>query len=139
MKLKKEFFLVICILIFVFALEIITNYITKENINKICTDVKCIIDDIEKIKNIPKEELNSKFEIIRDRISALKNTWLEKEKKLSVFCEHSEIDNVSKSIIILEENYKNMQFSKSLENCIEVLYWLDYIEDRDKLDLKNIF
>ncbi|MBR3614924.1 MAG: DUF4363 family protein [Clostridia bacterium] len=141
MKLKKEFFLVIGISVFIIVLEIVTNIITEKSVEKIENQINEINSDLAKISdmNIENEKYKSyKMELER-KIDKLKSSWFEEQDKLCVFSEHNELEKVSKCLIVLEENTRNKEFEIALSDGKEFLYWLNHIKEKDKLELKNIF
>ena len=141
MKLKKEIILIIGILVFIIGLEIITNIITENSVKDIENKIIEINSDLSKIKNMNQEsnEYKEFKKNIEEKLKILKRDWFLKQDKLSIFSEHDELEKVSKSLIVLEENFKNEEYKIALEDGREFLYWLNHIKEKDKLELKNIF
>lgn len=141
MKLKKEFFLVIFIIVFIVSLEIITNNISKNSVDKIYKEINFINEDLEsayiKKENNNLEEAEKKA--LEEKIENLKNNWFEEQDKLSFFFEHDELEKVSKCVIVLEENAKNEEYTDALEDGKEFVYWLNHFKEKDSMELKNIF
>ena len=69
----------------------------------------------------------------------MKKIWSKEEDKLSMFAEHNELEKVTTSLVLLEENIENGQFNEALANGKEFLYKLNHIKEKDNLELKNIF
>lgn len=141
MKLKKEFFLVFFILSFIIILELITNYISQNTVDKIYEKMNKINLSLEEI-NIKKENntLNKKEQnLILEKIDKLKKEWLAEENKLSLFFEHDELEKVTKCMIVLEENVKNEEYTIALEDGKEFIYWLYHFKEKDSMKFKNIF
>ena len=85
-------------------------------------------------------ELSSETEKnLEEKVSNLKNEWNNKQNKLAMFVEHDELEKVTISIVLLEENIKNLEFVNAQENEAEVKYWLNHFKEKEKLNLKNIF
>ena len=141
MKLKKEFFLVLFIIIFIIVLEIVTDYISKKSIDNIYRKIDHINLLLEELKTKKEENVISKNEKenLNEKIKKLKNIWKDEKDKLSYFSEHDELEKITKCIIALEENAKNEEYVKSLEDGKEFLYWLEIVKEKDSLKLKNIF
>lgn len=138
---KKEFFLIIIILIIIIVLEIVTNYISKNSVDKTYKEIVIVNKKLEDA-NIKKE--NSVFEKVEKEeldkeIKKLKNTWFKEQDKLSFFFEHDELEKVSKCVIVLEENARNEEYTDALEDGKEFIYWLDHFKEKDSMKLKNIF
>ena len=66
-----------------------------------------------------------------------KDNWYEKQDKLSMFIEHDELEKVTRSLVVLEENSKNEEYETSLENIAEFKFWLYHFEEKEKMKLKN--
>ena len=141
MKIKKEYILIVLIIVSVLFLEGITNYIFKESNNKISKQINTIIDDLEQLhdlkdNNIENKELENN---LSDKIKKLKSDWNSEENKLSMFAEHNEIEKVTACLVILEENIKNEQYDDALANGKEFVYRLNHVQEKDDLKIKNIF
>lgn len=138
---KKEILLIIIILICVSMLEIITCNIENESINKVSNELDNIVNRIRNAielrdnNNLDNDEKNDMAETIRN----FKDFWISEQNKLSIFVEHDELEKVTESLIILEENSRNEEFEEALSNSAEFKYWLYHFEEKGKLKIKNIF
>lgn len=141
MKLKKEFIIVICIIVLIISLEIITNCISNKSVEVISKEMNEILELLEKNNNLKNENKLSKNEksSLNQKIKNLKEDWIKKQNKLSMFAEHDELEKVTKCIIVLEENAKNEEYINALEDGKEFLYWLEHFKDKDKIEIKTIF
>lgn len=141
MKLKKEFILASCIIIFIFSLEIITNYISNKSVEKISKGMNEILEYLMQNNNlnIQGKLSDEKKYMLNEKIGILKNEWIKEQNKLSMFAEHDELEKVTKCIIVLEENVKNEEYTSALEDGREFLYWLEHFKDKDKIEIKTIF
>lgn len=140
MRLKKEFILIIGILSFIIILEIITNKITDKNIQEIREEIENVNEKIMVIKDLKENDNYEEYkEQLEKDIKKLKDNWFEKQDELSFFSEHNELEKVSKCLIVLEENTKNEEFAIALSDGAELVYWLDHLRQKDKLELKNLF
>ncbi len=141
MKLKKEIILIIGISIFIIVLELVTNLITEESVNKVEEKIMKINVALREIKDMEQgnDEYNKLKKELEKKIGNLKKEWFLEEDKLSIFSEHNELEKVSKCLIGLEENTKNEEYEIALEDGSEFIYWLNHIKEKDKLELKNIF
>ncbi len=141
MKLKKEFFLIVFIILFIVSLEIVTNYIFKNSIDVIYKKIENIIVLIEEL-NIKKDKnilTKNEIEVLGKKIEKLNDLWMAERNKLSYFSEHDELEKITKCLVLLEENARNKEYIKSLEDCKEFIYWLEHVKEKDSLKLKNIF
>lgn len=140
MRLKKEFILIIGILSFIIILEIITNRITDKNIQEIRDEIENINEEIMLINDLKEKDNYEEYkEQLEKDLKRLKDNWFEKQDELSFFSEHNELEKVSKCLIVLEENTKNEEFTIALSDGVELIYWLDHLRQKDKLELKNLF
>lgn len=126
MGIKKKIELVIIIIILIVALEVITANYTNRIIDLISDDAEKVINKLY-LKEGGEEE-----------IKKLKNDWLSKEDIFSCFIEHNELEKVTSSLIIFEENINNKEFNQALANGKEFIYWLNHFKQKEKLVLKNI-
>ena len=140
MKFKKEIILLISIIIGIGLLEFITSSFSEKSVKNISSKITPIKDSLyyfmqkkenNELKNEEKDDLTEKIEKLR-------NDWYKEEDKLSMFVEHNELEKITKSIIVLEENTKNEEYSIALENLTEFKYWLNHFAEKEKLRLKNI-
>jgi hypothetical protein len=125
MGIKKEIGLVGVIIILIVALEIITVNYTNKIVDLIFADAEEVIEKLYRREN-------------ENNIEKLKNDWFEKEKILSYYIEHDELEKVTSSLIMLEENANNQEFNQALINGKEFIYWLNHFKQKDELILKNI-
>ena len=128
---KKE--LVICILII--ALIIVTNIITQKY-TKECTIG--ISEDLGVLKEKIFDEEISK-NIIVEEIDGIENKWNMFQEKLAYYIEHDELEKVETQIWSIKgfcEIEKYDEIIPELEKCTFIL---QHIQDKTKLNVKNIF
>lgn len=141
MKLKKEVILIIIILISIIILDFVTNYISEKSVKEIMAklDEISILIETAKYQNNQNELSSETEKNLEEKVSNLKNEWNNKQNKLAMFVEHDELEKVTISIVLLEENIKNLEFVNAQEDEAEVKYWLNHFKEKEKLNLKNIF
>ncbi len=128
---KKELIITIIIIIAIIILGNITLGYTENVIKEANEKLEKLKDDILS-ENIDKEKLNNKMDEIYDY-------WLEKDKTLSLYLEHDEIEKVNiylkntKGHIEGDDVYGSLG---ELEACIATL---SHIEEKQAVNLKNIF
>ncbi len=140
MKLKKEIILIIIIIIGIIILEIFTDFISKRAIEKVSSELDVIYDKISEAIELKKSnELNSEYKNdMQDKIKVFRDTWYEEQEILSMLFEHDELEKVTKSLVVFEENSKNEEYEISLENIAEFRYWLYHFREKEKMKLKNL-
>ena len=58
---------------------------------------------------------------------------------MALFFEHVEIEKITRCILVVQEDTKNNSFANALEAKNEMIYLLNYLNDKDKLTIENIF
>lgn len=131
-KMKKE--LIICI--FIIAIIIITNVITQ-NYTKECVSQMNERLDILKEASLAKEKIEE--ENITAEIKNIENKWNEFQEKLAFYIEHDELEKVETQIFAMKgfaEIEKYDEIVPELEKCVFIL---EHIQDKTKLNIKNVF
>lgn len=124
--LKKDLIALIIIMMFVIGINYITDKIMKDAV----FEIRYIAKEIE-------EELEEKINV--NKIKELDEKWNNKEKMLSYFSEHDELEKVTKevkSLIISADNESKEEIKEEIE---QINFLLSHIEEKNKLKLKNIF
>jgi len=129
MRFIKEYIVISAILIIVFGIE----YFTK---NKLDYSIKLIRDNIYDVeKSINEKNIkNAKKKIIE-----IKNNWKKEYETLALFVEHNELEKISNDIVTIEANFKSEEEDMLMENIAELKFMLSHIQEKNKLNLKNIF
>lgn len=140
MRFKKEIILIIIIIIGIVVLEIFTNYISSRTVEKVSSELDTIYEKItDSIELKENNELSGEYRNdLQNKIKVFKDTWYEEQDKLSMFFEHDELEKVTRSLVVFEENSKNEEYETALENIAEFRYWLYHFEEKEKMKIKNI-
>ena len=128
---KKE--LIICILII--SIIVIANVITQ-NYTKQC--VASMNENLEVLKEASLSEDVDK-EKISNRLQKIEDNWNEFQQKLAYYIEHDELEKVDTQIYAMKgfsEIEKYDEVVPELEKC---MFILEHIQDKTKLNVKNIF
>ena len=131
LKKKKE--LIICILII--SIIVIANVITQ-NYTKQC--VASMNENLEVLKEASLSEDVDK-EKISNRLQKIEDNWNEFQQKLAYYIEHDELEKVETQIYAMKgfsEIEKYDEVVPELEKC---MFILEHIQDKTKLNVKNIF
>lgn len=126
MRFLKEYVIIILIIIFVIAIEFITDGITNKSIG----DIRNSIQDLE--ESLETEEAKGK-------IKDLCSSWKEEEKKLSYYMEHDELEKVGVLVDNIKSNIENDNTEDINQELDEIKFLLEHIREKQKLQLKNIF
>lgn len=124
---KKDIITIIIIIVFIVGINTITD--------KIMNDA---VYEIRSITGIIEEKLNQKI-IDIESIKKLDKKWEEKEKLLSYFSEHDELEKVTKEMKDLLVSSDNKLEDEIKEELEQIKFLLSHIEEKNKLKLKNIF
>ena len=130
---KKE--LIICL--FIFILIIIGNIVTQNYTEK------CVANMNEKLEQLKetsmKAKIGEKSEYIGNEIKEIEDLWNESQEKLAYYIEHDELEKVETQIFAMNgfsEIEKYDEIIPELEKCVFIL---EHIQDKTKINIKNIF
>lgn len=139
MRFKKEIILIIIIIVGIIILEIFTDFISENAVKKISSELDTIYNKVAEAAELKESnELSNQYkEDMQNKIKEFKDLWYVEQDKLSMFFEHDELEKVTKSLVIFEENSKNEEYETSLENIAEFRYWLYHFKEKEKMKLKN--
>ena len=129
MKFFKEYVMIVLIIVFVILAELITSKITCK-----------VVEDINYYINFLEEGIDNND--IGDKMEKLSSQWRKSEIKLAFFMEHSELEKINADITNLRSNVynrNNNNYEDIKELIDEIKYRLEYVKNKQKLGLKNIF
>ena len=130
---KKE--LIICIIIIVLIIigNIITQNYTKE----------CVAQMNQELDILKEASLNAEIQEenadVSGKVNEIENRWNEYQEKLAYYIEHDELEKVETQIFTMRgfsEIKKYDEIIPELEKCIFIL---EHIQEKTKLNVKNIF
>ncbi len=125
-RFKREIITLIVIIVFIVAIDLITDKIMKNVVD----DMVNLIEDIER-------KIGENLEDVK--IDDLKKVWHEKEVMLAYFSEHDELEKVTVEVTELKSNMENDMKEEAKGNIDKIKFLLKHIEEKEKLKLKNIF
>ena len=123
----KELFFSIFILIIIFSLEFITHKYTKESTN----EIKYMLSELRDVIKSDEEHDYRTDELIEK--------WDEKEKRLSYYIEHNELEKVNQSIVRSKSFIESKDFSAALAEIDGLDFVLKHIEEKYSFNMKNVF
>ena len=129
MKFFKEYMMITIIIVFVILIEIITSIITTRIVENLHYYIDLVEDGVDNNN-------------VGDRMEELSSEWQKSEIKLAFFMEHNELEKINADIINLRSNVKNRNnnnYEDIKEIIDEIKYRLEYVKNKQKLSLKNIF
>lgn len=128
---KKE--LIICI--FIIIIIIVTNILTQ-NYTKEC--VSQMHDKLNLLKEECLIEKTNKAEIY-NKIDDIYNTWSTYQEKLAYYIEHDELEKVETQIFAINGFFKINNYDEIIPEIEKCIFILEHIEDKNMLNIKNIF
>lgn len=126
MRFIREFIMLFLIIVFVFAIE----NITQKNTESVLREINSKIFEVE-------EELYSKNN--KDKMNEFSKFWKNKEAKLAFYMEHNELELISSKITNAKTNIENNNIDEAIEYLDEIKFRIEHIKNKQKLELKNIF
>ena len=128
---KRELIIVSIIVICI----IVISFVSQNNTKKQIADID---NQLENFKAEIIENKKSYVELNKE-IDKIYDNWVEKDKILSLYLEHNELEKINLSLKtikgFIEVNIVN-EGVQEIEKCIATL---DHIEEKQAFNLKNIF
>ena len=131
---RKE--LIICILMI--ALIIITNVVTQ-NYTKECVALMNQKLDILKEESLNENINDDNKKNISDTITDIENNWNSFQEKLAYYIEHDELEKVETQIWAMKGFCEIGKYDEVVPELDKCVFILEHIQDKTKLNVKNIF
>lgn len=131
---KKE--LIICLLII--ALIIITNVVTQ-NYTKECVALMNQKLDILKEESLNENINDENKKNISDTIKDIEDNWNSFQEKLAYYIEHDELEKVETQIWAMKGFSEIGKYDEVVPELDKCVFILEHIQDKTKLNVKNIF
>ncbi len=127
----KQVITIVIIIILIFSLNKITQDYTDKTVETIREDLESIRQDIM-TGNFNNEDL-------KQNINKTYEKWEELDDKLAFYIEHNEIEKIKSSLISVRSYIEVQEYSQAIENIDKSIYVLEYIDEKEKISLDNIF
>ena len=136
----KKIWGIILVIILVVSLDFMTEKHTTDTVNDINSKLKKLNHDIEE------NYIDSEF-VVDDTTSKnliksskeILELWREKDKMLSFYIEHDEVEKVSQKINSFNKQIETNNYTDAVVSIIETEFLLGHITEKQSLNLKNIF
>ena len=125
----KELIICIVIVVTIVALDITTQNFTEKTVGEISDNLKSLKLTI----------LNGNSEEMKKEADNIHKDWEGKNEKLAYFIEHDELEKVSNAIIEMKSHIETETYTDAIAELEEGIFVLKHIEERNALDMKNIF
>ena len=130
-KMKKELIICIFIIMLIIILNIITQNYTKECVSQ-------MNERLDILKEASLEEQIEEKNIISE-IQNIENRWSEFHEKLAYYIEHDELEKVETKIYAIKGLAETKKYEEIIPELEECTFILEHIQDKTKLNIKNVF
>ena len=128
----KTLIIAIIIIIIVIILDIILENYSKKSIEK-------VNDNIDKIYNLFEVKENYDIDKLDELSKNARKEWKKREKILSCFIEHDEIEKINIKLDMLCIQIKNENWTDSKSTVSEIIRLIKYLDGKYELSIQNIF
>jgi len=128
---KKEFIIIISIVVLIIIAHIATQRYTKNFFEEISVPLENIENNI-KSGEIDKDVLNNE-------INKIESKWEEKYNICACYIEHDELEKVQTQIVNIKANIEMKEYDRCVENIENCKFVMEHIENKDSFELVNIF
>lgn len=133
---QKEVIIVTIIFIIMGIFYFISHRYVNEKIEFISSSTQEVINLLnEDYKN--ENDLN--IETINKKMDEIKTEWEEISNKLAVYIAHTELDNLTASIITLSEYTKMENYTDAIPFACKCIVQLDQLKDKENISIINLF
>ena len=95
-----------------------------------------LIGKLEKLKEKVNDEDKSNIENI---VNEIYESWSEKYDNWAIIIDHGEIDEIQKTVLKVKASISSDDMDEINAQIDECIFLISLIEDKEKLNLKNIF
>ena len=128
---KRELIIVSIIIVCIIIASIIAQNNTKKEISDIDNQLENFKTEIMENKK-GYIELNEKIDKIYDN-------WVEKDKILSLYLEHNELEKINLSLKTIKGFVEVDIINEGVQEIEKCIATLDHIEEKQAFNIKNIF
>ena len=128
---KKELIIVLIIIVCIIIGSIVAQNNTKRKIADI--DNKLEILKTEIVEN------NKSYVELDEKIDKIYENWEEKDKILSLYIEHNELEKINLSLKTIKGFLEVDIADESVQEIEKCIATLDHIEEKQAFNIKNIF
>lgn len=124
----KETIISIIIIIFIIALDFVTQNYTKDTVEQ----ASAMLSDL-------KEEIKKEEDNLANDMEKIYRKWEERRKKLAYFIEHDELEKVETNLTNIRSFIEVGDLDMAISSIDEVEFILEHIKEKNAFDLENIF
>lgn len=126
----------ITIIIISFLLVFIGSNVSQAFLNKTGNE---LIENLENLKTEIEKAQESQENDSENLSNNIYEKWKELEEKWSIIIVHDELDLIQLSLIDMKTSIEEKDYEHSMEELEKASFLLEHIQQKEKLDLKNIF
>ncbi len=128
---KRELIIVSIIIVCIIIASIIAQNNTKKE----------IADIDNKLENFKTEIMENKkgYIELNEEIDKIYDNWVEKDKILSLYLEHNELEKINLSLKTIKGFVEVDITNESVQEIEKCIATLDHIEEKQAFNIKNIF
>ena len=124
----KEIIISIIIIIFIIALDFITQNYTKET----------VVQTTAKLSYL-KEKIKTDGDKISNDLEEIYKNWEERGEKLAYFIEHDELEKVETNLTKIRSFIETNELDMAIGSIDEAKFILEHIKEKNAFNLENIF
>ncbi len=132
-KMHKELIISVIIVIAIIVGNIITQNDTKQTVDEISTQLSAIRE------KLLQEDEEIEWEKTQKELANVRKIWNEKYEKMAYYIEHNQLEKVETNLTSLESYTEKQDSQEALNQLDSGIFILKHIQDKNALDLKNIF
>lgn len=130
-KMYKEVIITTIVIIVILGL----NYITQNNTDETVRIMKQSLEEVK--QELIKDEPN--YQAGLEKANTAYERWEELDDKMAYYIEHEQIEKVKTAITSMQSFIQSEDESQAVESIDRCQYILEYIDEREKISLDNIF
>ena len=129
----KELVISLIIIIAIVMGNTITQNYTKQTVAELS-------DSLNELKEkISQDDENINWEEVEIQIEDINKKWNERYDKMAYYIEHNELEKVESNITGLKSYTKKQDSPEALNQLNSSIFILKHIQEKNELNLKNIF
>ena len=129
----KELVISLIIIIAIVMGNTVTQNYTKQAVAELSNNLN------ELKEKISQDDENINWEEVEIRIEDINKKWNERYEKMAYYIEHNELEKVESNITGLKSYTKKEDSPEALNQLNSSIFILKHIQEKNELNLKNIF
>lgn len=127
----KETIIISIIIVAILLGNLATRGYTQKSVEEMNQDLEAL--RIEMGKKEKNEETLSK------EIEETFHKWTDFNEELSYYIEHDELEKVQTELVSVKANIETKEYENGIESIDKAKYLLEHIQEKEALNIKNIF